>query len=733
MTEKSPLAQEIDKYISRGLTIVPICPGKKHLLTPGEYNMWHQSWSPMNDWAKFADETPSSFIIEQWKTWKNSGISLPLAGKNNIIALNFETDIHGLHKKIEAVAGKSPIQKRGSKGYTAFYRFNNERSYKWSVDNITVVELLSKGKHTVLPPTIHPLTEFPYYWSGDDAKALYEINTNDLPLLPSDFKEQIDTIVYGSRIKETIIPPTFFCDDLTYEEIIDALKFISPTIELKKSIGQSLNNHLGDTGFSAWNEWLSKTDLYTDIKSLEHEWSTLEPSSATIADLVSIAQQNGYARKQVTIIKPPTIITSENTSIADYMDYTKVLIPPSRCMAKLIDWMNAVAIKRQPVYSLSAAITACALALGHRVASETNLRTNIFAITLGASGSGKNQPMTAVSSLFNNCGLADYIGGEPQSGPAMIKSMAETKGIKLYQLDEIGLYLGNITGRNAQSYQSSILSNMMKLFSSAGQMFRGNEYANRDGSSPRKDINNPHLCVNGFSTPVRFWPALSPSHISDGFFARLLIFISDDPSPPMQVPANIYDPPQDLIDMFLEYNAMPTNTDNSGKAKSDDIRPQTVHFTNRAKVHLNEFYNYAEKQKIIQINRNSPTEALWARAYEHAVKLALCTYDFQDIDIDAAEWATLLTKISIHRSIFNIEENISDTQHESASKKVYRILRQSGQQGMPASEFARRTRWLTPREREIALSDLEDQGRLEIIRQTGSRDRGAPKKIYRAI
>ena len=275
MTEKSPLAQEIDKYISRGLSIVPVCPGKKHLLTPGEYNMWHQSWSPMADWAKFAETIPSPFVIGQWKTWSNAGVSIPLGGNNNIVALNFETDINGLHAQIESIAGKSPVQKRGSKGYTAFYRFNNERSYKWSIDNIPVVELLSKGKHTVLPPTIHPLTEFPYYWSGDDAKTLYQIDINDLPQLPSDFKEQIDTIVYGNRQKETIIPPDFFYDDLTYEEIIEALKFIKPNNELKLSIGQILSRHLGDTGFSVWNDWLSKTEFYTDNQSLENEWSAL--------------------------------------------------------------------------------------------------------------------------------------------------------------------------------------------------------------------------------------------------------------------------------------------------------------------------------------------------------------------------------------------------------------------------------------------------------------------------
>ncbi len=91
-----------------------------------------------------------------------------------------------------AMLPHSNVQKKGRKGISLFYRGNTDvirsRNFR-TPERLGLVDLLSEGKQTVLPPSIHPDTGEPYYWWTDD--TLMDVSLNELTELPDDIAERI--------------------------------------------------------------------------------------------------------------------------------------------------------------------------------------------------------------------------------------------------------------------------------------------------------------------------------------------------------------------------------------------------------------------------------------------------------------------------------------------------------------------------------------------------------------
>ena len=68
-------------------------------------------------------------------------------------------------------------------------------------DGKKVLQILSTGRQTVIPPSIHPDTLEPYRWTN--GRSLYDTPLGDLPLLPRDYRERILALGYVSEKRPT--------------------------------------------------------------------------------------------------------------------------------------------------------------------------------------------------------------------------------------------------------------------------------------------------------------------------------------------------------------------------------------------------------------------------------------------------------------------------------------------------------------------------------------------------
>lgn len=143
----------------------------------------------INEWPKWCQERPSR---EELTAWLNEhgkcGVSLMCGPVNGICGFDIDTDDEEILNIIKKTLPRSPVAKKGRRGFTAFYRFNfgslaaetSKSSLTLEAKGRSVVDVLL-AKHTVLPPSVHPDNGKPYEWLTHD--TLIDFDIDDLPEL----------------------------------------------------------------------------------------------------------------------------------------------------------------------------------------------------------------------------------------------------------------------------------------------------------------------------------------------------------------------------------------------------------------------------------------------------------------------------------------------------------------------------------------------------------------------
>lgn len=137
----------------------------------------------MNGWQRFADRMPTEEEQAEWLfTCKENNIGLPLGPQSGLVAVDIDTDDQAQIAAIQRVLPKSPWQRVGKKGMVLIYRWHDNPTARIKDENLkTICEILSRGTQIVIPPSIHPDTQKPYYANRDLLDVMKEI-----PVLPKD-------------------------------------------------------------------------------------------------------------------------------------------------------------------------------------------------------------------------------------------------------------------------------------------------------------------------------------------------------------------------------------------------------------------------------------------------------------------------------------------------------------------------------------------------------------------
>lgn len=133
-------------YWEKDIPVCPISPGKKH---PNIKN-WQNKF-------KLIPKPKQPMYNNTLNAYGDWGIGLLCGKPSGILAVDIDTD----DKKYDWI--ESPVQKRGRKGRTCFFKWDGEKSTKLYGE----IDILACGKQTVLPPTIHPDTNNEYVWLSD--------------------------------------------------------------------------------------------------------------------------------------------------------------------------------------------------------------------------------------------------------------------------------------------------------------------------------------------------------------------------------------------------------------------------------------------------------------------------------------------------------------------------------------------------------------------------------------
>lgn len=650
---------------------------------------------PLVEWSRFFNALPPTDEVENWR---GNEYALVCGNVSGIVALDIDTN-EPEGNRVYELAGASPVRKKGSKGFTAFYRFNGELSTNWKRpdDKSPIVELLANKRLTTIPPSPHRKTGQLYEWM-DGVGLLDEV---ELPTLSPDFVKLMNALYPKPQRPVTPLYDVAVDMEVNLSDAEEMLSYINPDCPRDEwiSIGMALRDEFGDAACHVWHRWSEKAGSRYNHNAAQSAWRSFNGSGYSIGTIVHLAKQAGYIAQR----EPEA-----TESFAVDMDYINNLYKKKKqeplevhgLVADIAKWITETAIRPQPVLSLAAAITFVGMVKGHRFEGATGLRTNMLVMNLAPTGGGKEHPQASLRKLMRHCGFDEQLMGEPTSGTGFLRAINDRGRVVLWVMDEMGRFLSNISHKSAGSFQREIVDYIVKTFSCANSVLKGREYADSE-KNPTIDIKNPHFCCLGSTVLERFKDSVSSSEVIDGFLNRWLVMAVNDRGKRAEKVNTRKEPPADLIQRLQAINEGRVYDPYNGLPIVEEVR-----FSPEA---WDVFVEYRDEMDDLVSTAAYPLSALYARCAEHVEKLALILCDDTMIGVQDVKAAIRVVKYS-NSCIMDFAGLLSDSQAEADYLKVREIIKNNSP--INKSRLTRMTQFVTggARRRIEIINDIIETG-----------------------
>jgi len=395
-------------------------------------------------------------------------------------------------------------------------------------------------------------------------------------------------------------------------------------------------------------------------------------------------------------------------------------------VGKVIEFTNTNSLVLQPILALGGALALLSVLTGRKVKDKYGSRTNLYVLSIAKSGEGKDQSRRTNKRILDAAGASVLVGSESwASGPGLIAAVAQTPAV-LFQNDEIGRFLQTTSDPKKAPHLFSCISILLKLYSSADDVFIGDAYAD---ATKQTKIAQPHAVVYGTTVPGSFYAAMSEDAVTNGFLGRLLVFEAPNQQQPIQEPEPI-EPTAELVETARKwFNWNP----GGGNFGSIHPKPFVVPSTPEAEAVFRELRAFSRDQRAIL---GDVLGSLWVRAAENARKLALlyaCSENFGEaavVTVEAAEWACTLTQYLVRRQCWDVNRFVARNQTESESLEMLRLIASYGDKGITGTQLLKRTRHLKKRDREDTLQALIDGKEIDV---DVIKTLGRSTKVYKSI
>lgn len=626
----------------------------------------NEAWPkrPRVAWAKYQVVAPTEEEVRAWwGKWPNANIGIA-CGELVVV----DADSNEAVKWCEANLPHTIWRVKTAKGRHYYYCANAEVEIRNSTDPTAKLDTRGLGGYVVAAGSRHS-SGARYVEEIDSDQDANTLTVSDLPMLGKVHVEAITSYRAGN-----------------VQALGDAggnlAGFDADKSRVKADGSPVAEGGRNDAAASLAGQYIASGLSLRDTKRILDGWNAtnLPPLSdselnTTIASVARTHQANHPD-------KPIAYEAAEPRGIAKFdgspPPFPAHLLTPPGLVGDVAKWITSTAIKPQPVLSLAAAISLCAVVMGRKVQTRTFLRTNTYILAVADSSSGKEWPRQAIKTILDAAGGIQLIGAEDLASDSGLFAAIVRSPSCLLLIDEIGRFFMKLNKQNAQPYLTDIMAYFQRLTGSTKGRFLEKIRAEHANVEPRS-VMDPNVCLFGTTVPGRLSQGIKRDDISDGFLPRMLVLQSDTPNPPKNGVSD-RTPPESIVELVHSWVLRPVNSDPTGNL-DQSVNPLFVDCSPDAQAVFDAFEvaNNARYSKTLRTG----FDAVWGRADEHAKRLALvlacgCSFENPVIDRPHAEWACELVLFAFDRMILEIDDNMADNEHEGIIKKVLKAVAEKG-------------------------------------------------------
>ncbi len=646
----------------------------------------------MNDWEKYSQRLPTDIETALWDEWPDAGIGLLCGKLSGIVAIDRDYDCNG-SDALEKMIPPSLVKKKGEKGYTAFFKYNGEKSCSFNIGGVRVMDVLSDGRQTLMPGTIHPKGHTYVYLTED---CLEELDPSDLTELPKDWLEQVARVLlpyqteedrkYQRRVPVDTDDP--INTDLSiaaayYRELnSEALKRLPDWVPL---IIKSARPHAdGYRCVAVWrdcananvgihrngifdfggNYGMTPIDLIMysngvmfqeaaetlrEVLKPENEHHVPLTASGLIAPKAAGKIALPWEKQLQEVVQAPPVVILPPTPHADgpAAAIPGFVLNPPGMLGEIARWIGATAPKHQPELAVAAAIALGAAVCQRIYRSNRGNWTSLYIVMVAKSTEGKEYPQAAVELILEAAGLGSLIAGSGYTSAGAVFSALLKNPSHIAIIDEMGKLL-KMSRAKGNSNTEAAMDKLIEAFGKLDGVIRPPVYSSmtlkKHEETVERVIYNPGITLLGATTPGTFYGSLTDELVKDGFLGRLLVIESTQPRQLVRHDNNAPpDPPKKIIEWCKAVHN-PTREGNLAGLMSADMKASPVMMSigeehndilREFELELNQMKDQAEVEGI---------DVLLGRTYEKALRLAMVAAKADDpyatkVDRAHIEWA----------------------------------------------------------------------------------------------
>ena len=697
-----------------------------------------------NGWQQFSNKLPTEDLVNCWETDYQKGlfnIGVVCGRASDLIAIDIDVD----DKELMSIVPQSSVRKRGGKGEVRFFRYRESQGIRHFSDflGVGVLDILSDGSQTVLPPSIHPETMKPYYWLTDD--TLFNTKSSDLPMFDDSWLKDFELWLErrNKKIEQTVGVDRSTLTTSGGGNRNNKLKSIVTSMRARGCDEREVIDEI-------YNYDLHKHSprLFSDSKE-QKKYQTEEDAYNNAARFYSSVNNSLISRGVIRYEKDnKDIILDFDDAITEEAKkdaFKPVKYPEPRGIMKMFkDICELKSAGKQDATGLGGSIAMMSAICSNRFVTECRGLTscpNTYVINLGYSSFGKEMAQTMLHDILGESGIIG--SGSFRSSVSVIMNLPKQQE-RLDIIDECSSILSAMGAKDGHSSQTVEL--LSELFTKGPTKYHGQTSLTNGENFGA--CYNPHISILGSTTPKGFKASVNKEIAAKGLLPRMLLFFQQEIGDygGRKSRENVEEKIEELKCLvnkilsfekkihpeFNEVNIIAIKQDKEKRDISQGVRylHTVIPMTDEAHYAWLDYEESCYNKK--KVDPDGFESAFIGRFAELAAKLALLdavSLGYTKIEIDCLRWAIDVVESQWHNAKPLYDVAHAENKTEGDIIRVLNFIKESGI--IDRSALTRKCRWIELRFFNQAIQTLIETDQIEQVIKDNKSGLGRKKTYYR--